>query len=195
MQSNQIHIDLETLDLRHTAQILSIGAVCGKESFYVEVDMAYYQVQPFTASTETIQWWEDRGGFQPSMPLVSPSNAVAQLSVWMGTVVDAEKDDWEVWANSPGFDLAILDNHFRYYGFKTPWKFYQERDVRTVKALSKQLNLGITQSKENHHNALSDALNQQEMVDRVYMTLARNYSLARDCLQGTCTGREYDGYK
>lgn len=171
MQLNQIHIDLETLDTRHTSRILSIGAACGTETFYEEVDQASYEQGElaFTTSNETVAWWDERGGFQPTKEPITPSQMTSKLALWIGEVTDTVAD-FEVWANSPSFDCAILMHHFKYYSIAPPWQFYRERDVRTIKALYQHLRLNI-QKYTNPHHALQDAINQQKMVDSVYMTL------------------------
>ncbi len=170
--SNQVHIDLETLDTAHTAKILSIGAVCAEETFYCEIDQALYpQGDVFTASQDTIEWWESQGGFKPSCESVSPAAAMACLSDWWGMVAAHNLDGCEVWANSPSFDCKIINHHLTTLAASPLWNFWQERDVRTVKAVAKAMKLPI-RTFNNPHNALKDALNQQAYVKSVYSTLA-----------------------
>lgn len=177
MQANQVHVDLETYDTAHTAKILSIGAVCGVDTFYCEVSQGEYPEMAFTESEATRKWWDDQGGFVPTVESDSPSQCIHSFCVWFLRVTDG-MDDVEVWANSPSFDCDILIHHFRYYGVNLPWKFYQEQDVRTIKRLARRLNLGI-EMKTNDHNALRDAQNQQRFVDRVTLKLAGMCDLAR----------------
>ena len=169
--SNQVHIDLETLDTAHTAKVLSIGAACGDETFYCEVDQALYpQDCGFSASESTIDWWEKQGGFKKTCEPVSPALAMSSFATWWERVTSVHQD-YEVWANSPSFDCKIITYHFEQFAYSLPWKYYMERDVRTVKALAKAMKLPIRTFK-NPHNALQDALNQQAYVDSVFSTLA-----------------------
>ena len=169
-QDNQIHLDLETLDTAHTAQILSIGACYGAKTFYVEVNTNEYNPVHFTFSQATTEWWQKKGGFKASVELRTPYEALVRLALWIEDIQSNVKEPLEIWANSPSFDCAILKYHFAYMNIECPWPFYMERDVRTVKALATQMHLNIRTFK-NPHNALEDALNQQKYVDSVYMTL------------------------
>jgi len=65
----------------------------------------------------------------------------------------------EVWANSPSFDLAMLADAFDYIELKAPWKYYEERDLRTAKRLIECKFPNVAWQK-NDHNALQDAKNQ-----------------------------------
>ena len=40
--------------------------------------------------------------------------------------------DYEIWGNSPRFDLGILQDAYRALNMKIPWDFRKERDVRTL---------------------------------------------------------------
>lgn len=186
-----IHIDLETLDTAHTAKLLSIGAVCGTDEFYREVDTVMYDpYRDFTQSASTMQWWADRGGFKPVCELVSPYAAVHDLALYINRVWDGT-GELEIWANSPSFDCAILKHHFVQFNVTCPWMFYHERDVRTIKNASQRLRLG-QRMPENPHNALQDAKNQQALVDGFFRTMERNVQLARNCLESVWPGLESD---
>jgi hypothetical protein len=178
-QDNQIHLDLETLDTAHTAQILSIGACYGAKTFYAEVDTKQYDPVKFTFSQATNDWWKKQGGFKPSVETQTPYEAVFMLATWIEDIQANVKDPLEIWANAPSFDCAILKYHFTYMNIECPWRFFMERDVRTVKALATQMHLNIRTFK-NPHNALQDAMNQQKYVDSVYMTLADQLHSKRD---------------
>lgn len=176
----QLHIDLETMGVRPSSQILSIGAVFGDDEFYVELDTSWYASRPadFTVDTSTQEWWMRRGGFTPTQDsLVSPMEACTTFARWV-TDVTAKVSDFTVWANSPSFDCNILNHHFRTYLINQPWKFYQERDVRTIKRLSEEMRLHV-RIPENPHNALQDAKNQRSVVSSVYQTLAADLERAR----------------
>lgn len=185
---SQLHIDLETLDTAHTAQMLSIGACIADKEFYVEVDTSFYDMfydtpgdttpsnPKFTKSSDTVAWWAEQGGFIPTTAPISPMAATAQLVRW---ITDNSVADMTVWANSPSFDCEILKYHMTAYGLQCPWPFYVERDVRTIKDLAKKIHLPINFPK-NPHNALQDARNQQKLVESVFRTLAQKVELASE---------------
>ena len=190
MSGKQIHIDLETLATSYNAQILSIGAVCGNAEFYIEVDTSLYD-DTFAVSESTREWWVSKGGFKPTLlDLFSPGNAINQLADFIAGVVKQERD-FEVWANSPSFDCAILRHHFDQHFLPCPWEFWQERDVRTIKNAAKRLRMNLRE-RSNPHHALQDAKNQQMLVDSFFKTMARDIGLARDCLEGVWPGLESD---
>lgn len=174
MQDNQVHIDLETVDTEPTAQLLSIGAVFRDDEFYCEIDRSQYDPLVFTEDADTIEWWVKQGGFIPTMEAVSPEQAIRRLVVWMHKVTDGV-EDFEVWANAPSFDCAMLTYHFKQFNITQPWEYYQEQDVRTIKRLATRLKLDCRMSKNPHH-ALTDAKNQRDFVDSVIMTLIAKMS-------------------
>lgn len=189
MSVAQIHVDLETLGVRHTSQILSIGAVHGANTFYREIDAYQYNPNEFTEDASTLEWWVKQGGFIPTQDLVSPMQAVSSFAQWV-LAIREQHNDIEVWANSPTFDCAILRHHFKIFSLSCPWEFWSERDVRTVKGVAKALNMNITAPK-NPHNALKDAKNQQAMVASFYETVADYITTIRELrLQGKLNEQE-----
>jgi len=185
----QIHIDLETLGIRATSQILSIGACCNDNHFYREIDLSHYD-DNFTTDESTAKWWHDRGGFQPTVESVSPHKALTALGHWITDQLERGQDEFEVWANSPSFDCAILRHHYSQYSLFCPWAFWQERDVRTIKNAARTLRIPLN-TKPNPHNALQDALNQQALVNRFYSAVAGYVDTARQSqLAGGSDGKE-----
>lgn len=174
---SQCHVDLETLDTAATARILSIGAVFKEETFYAEIDTSLYN-QEFTTSEATMRWWDRQGGFQPSTTPMPPYEAITKFQIWLSGLTISDPD-YEVWANSPSFDCAILRNHLKAFNLRCPWEFWQERDVRTIKNLAVSLNLGIRFPK-NPHNALQDAANQRILVESVQGALGQHIQLSRE---------------
>jgi len=176
----QIHIDLETMGVRPTSQILSIGAITsdGKE-LYVEVDTSLYNNE-FTTDDSTVLWWQKRGGFVPTTEnLMSPMTAIHRLVTWMQEVT-ADSDDFEVWAKSPAFDCVILQYHMRRFSLKCPWRHWQERDVRTVQAIGEELRIRMPRPRETAHHALQDAKDQMALVGTVQATLRAQAQQVRD---------------
>jgi hypothetical protein len=186
----QIHVDLETLGIRATSQILSIGAVLGDDTqFYREVDAYSYDPKDFTIDDSTLAWWESQGGFIPSIELTTPMQAISDFARWVSDIAESH-DAIEIWANSPSFDCAILHHHFKTFTINAPWQFWQERDVRTIKAAGRALNLRLKE-KKNPHNALKDAQNQKYLVDQFYATIGDYVDTVRDLrLQGKLDEQE-----
>ena len=177
---DQCHVDLETLDTRETSRILSIGAVFNDEKFYVEIDQSLYPTDsPFTESKSTKEWWASQGGFHPTLEtLTSPYEATMKFHRWLSNQTQ-QLSDWEIWANSPSFDCAMLRYHMQFFNTRPCWNFWQERDVRTAKAIAKAMKLPI-RSPQNPHHALQDAANQRVYVEQVYNILAQSVQTARE---------------
>lgn len=195
----QIQIDTETLGLGPRAKILSIGAVAVESTagldgvqleFYEEVDQTSYgENLDFVEDASNVAWWELRGGFKPHLDEQVPwVQAMYRLYDFFGRAFDAyrcdaEHDDYEVWANSPSFDLCKLDHHFNKALLPAPWSFWNERDFRTVQAQAKKLNLAIDRPDAPHH-ALEDAKIQMRYVQRVEATLAQMAQKANEVSYG-----------
>lgn len=180
----QIHIDAETLDTKRSAKLLSLGAVFEDQDFYVEVDHTLYG-DAFTTSEGTLDFWARQGGFKVTQRLLPPGEAIRQLHQWIVGIRDSlpGKAELQVWANSPRFDLNILEYHYdKLMPYQLPWDFWEEQDVRTITALSKFLKLPCQKAKPPHH-ALEDARNQRDFVWSVYSTLANSQQLANERMQ------------
>ena len=138
-----IMIDLETVDTKESAMILSIGAVPFNpdepamdaesfdmylsDSFLMSLDLSTQAGR--TVSNDTIMWWMNQDArAQAAM------DGTIQLYDALVALIDFIKDykGENILANSPSFDLRILEHAFKQYGLTTPWVFYNEQDVRTL---------------------------------------------------------------
>ncbi|EPA8167298.1 3'-5' exoribonuclease, partial [Yersinia enterocolitica] len=84
-----------------------------------------------------------------------------------------------VWAKSPSFDLAIIREAFVRYSISTAvvWKYWDERDVRTVEAIGKMLGiLPRTKAKPTHH-AMNDVHDQILAVSSVIARINSEFDL------------------
>lgn len=160
-----IMIDIETLGRRPNAPIISIGAclfdpATGKivKEFYRGIDIES-ACQFGVPDGGTIKWWLQQNaqareaaatGSTP-LPL-----ALKELSEFVS--------DWtniQVWANSPSFDLTILEYAYYKCGMSHPWAFWNTRDCRTIAELAGKRppkHQGVA------HNALEDAKHQAKWV-------------------------------
>lgn len=160
---NNIMLDLETLDLRPTAAILSIGAVFFDkrglgETFYHTITLDSCLTTGLSVSGDTFKWWMAQKGEARQALFVDPiplGKALAELNHW----VSAHADDAQVkvWGNGADFDNAILQHAYAKAGLLTPWHFWNNRCYRTTCEI-----LGAKQRKQEgvYHNALDDAKSQ-----------------------------------
>lgn len=176
MANTDVMIDLETLDVLPTATILTIGAVKfdpfgdeasdpKMEKFYVKVDVDSCDKIGATVSTSTLDWWSKQSAaaqadaFDPE-GRIDIHDAMTQLYkfCWGGK---------RVWSHGVGFDLIILENYFRKIEKAIPWSFWEMRDTRTL------FDIGINPNRASitAHNALADAVDQAQGVQKIYRTL------------------------
>ena len=78
-----------------------------------------------------------------------------------------------VWGNGPSFDCTILAHALRVCGHDTPWKFWMERDVRTIVEAANTLS-GAMLARVHEgmaHNAMDDAISQAGMVQMAHRSM------------------------
>jgi len=63
------------------------------------------------------------------------------------------------------FDIAILENIYRQYGWPVPWQYWQICDSRTLFAVHGDPRV---KGKVGLHNALEDCVSQAQAVQQVY---------------------------
>ena len=171
-----IVIDLETLGTSSNAAILSIGAVMvdrvrGKieGSFYAALDIDEVLRTGGVCDGSTIQWWMKQGDAAKSVfghQTAPVQHALVTLADWMLLDDDGvPPKDIKVWGNGDTFDNVILSNMFTRMGLKTPWHYWNNRDLRTAVDISgvdkKAIPFDGTQ-----HNALEDAKHQAKILLR-----------------------------
>ena len=176
MANTDVMIDLETLDVLPSATILTIGAVKfdpfgdelsdpKMEKLYIKVDVDSCDRIGATVSTATLDWWASQSAeaqsaaFDPT-DRISIEEAMTKLYkfCWGGQ---------RVWSHGVGFDLIILEWYFRRIEKAIPWSFWEMRDTRTL------FDIGINPNRASvtAHNALADAVDQAQGVQKIYRTL------------------------
>jgi len=171
---NHLMIDIETLGRRPGCIVLSIGAVVFNEetilcSLHIWLDVEAQKQNGQHMELETVMWWLNNGGYKQAEDVWGITRALDRIAS------EIYKYNVErVWANSPSFDLSILKWMFDSYEVDTPWEFWQERDVRTMKAYLHKSERPLFAGKK--HDARQDALHQIDLVRAVWW----KYGLKRD---------------
>lgn len=163
---NNIMLDLETMGQSSNAAIIALGAVqfdITKQT----IGQRFYRIIDLTSSVQsgggvidpsTIMWWMQqsdaaRGVFSKAgEPLPS---VLIDLSSWIKSV--SEEKDVKIWGNGADFDNVILASAYRYCGLNLPWRFWNNRCYRTVKAMHPDIKM---QRIGTYHNAIDDAESQ-----------------------------------
>ena len=165
-------IDLETLDTRPEAVVLTVGAIKFNpftredphSEMYYRLDADTQAMAGRTVDDRTVEWW----GKQPQevwQEALGDDNRtyvadfIRDLQKWL---VGVEV----VWAQGYGFDMTILENLLRMFGHNVPWNFWNIRDSRTLFQLMPQdprKAMNFTA-----HNALEDCRAQAQCVQTCY---------------------------
>lgn len=167
-----VMIDLETLGNKPGCVILSIGACYfdPKDSdpeaignkFYMTVRQEPQIDRGMHVDSETYQWWMKQNAEAWEAATRDPSDPK--------DVVDRFYDFWfdgggvYPWSHGASFDLPIIEWLFRAMKrSRSPWRFHNQRDTRTVLHMAK-CNTKSIKREGTHHNALDDAVHQARLM-------------------------------
>jgi len=167
---NETHmmIDLETLDTKASAVVLSAGvavftkdAVLDKRHLLLDVDKQLKSGR--TVSFSTLCWWMRqsyvaKGGVFNSG--CADMKELRWLIIMLNDVFEMHGCKY-VWSHGASFDIPILENIEEQVEISLPWAFWNVRDTRTffdTLPNSKTSRQGV------YHNALDDAVHQASCV-------------------------------
>ena len=174
-----VMIDLETIDTKISAGVLSIAAIqfdlrTGRTGKNLLIPIGYNNAVEShgTVSMETVEWWsrQDKEVRDAQMYPLKPLNmtrALAKLTNFINNL-SVPADMVQPWGNGSSFDISILEYHYQQEEFPIPWKFYNVRDVRTCCMLG-----GVRKNhikfEGNMHDPIDDCLHQIKMVHKAYL--------------------------
>ena len=170
-----IMLDLETLDTRPTAVVLSIGAIAFDplsetlgDPFYVELsDLPVQQLNGRTISASTVQWWMQQDVLAKrvfSDAGTNRRNTMAGLSDFQQYIAANGGKNAEIWGNGADFDNIILGSLYDSTNMTRPWSYSRNRCFRTMKSLFPHVKVpheGVA------HNALDDAITQAKWLQAI----------------------------
>ncbi|GCT40540.1 exonuclease [Escherichia coli] len=162
---DHLMIDLETMGKNPDAPIISIGAIffdpqtgdVGPE-FSKTIDL---ETAGGVIDRDTIKWWlkQSREAQSAIMTDEIPlDDALLQLREF----IDENSGEFfvQVWGNGANFDNTILRRSYERQGITCPWRYYNDRDVRTIVELGKAIDFDARTAipfEGERHNALDDA--------------------------------------
>ncbi|TIZ88755.1 exonuclease [Escherichia coli] len=176
---HHLMIDLETMGKNPDAPIASIGAVffdpqTGEQGpeFSKIIDMG---TCGGTVDISTIEWWLQRSGEARAAILadrIPLDDALLQLREF----IDENSGEFfvQVWGNGANFDNTILRRSYERQGIPCPWRYYNDRDVRTIVELGKAIDFDARTAipfEGERHNALDDARYQAKYVSVIWQKL------------------------
>ena len=172
-------IDLETMGKNPDAPIISIGAIffdpqtgdMGPE-FSKTIDL---ETAGGVIDRDTIKWWlkQSREAQSAIMTDEIPlDDALLQLREF----IDENSGEFfvQVWGNGANFDNTILRRSYERQGIPCPWRYYNDRDVRTIVELGKAIDFDARTAipfEGERHNALDDARYQAKYVSAIWQKL------------------------
>ncbi|HGT5773198.1 TPA: 3'-5' exoribonuclease, partial [Escherichia coli] len=172
-------LDLETMGKNPDAPIISIGAIffdpqtgdMGPE-FSKTIDL---ETAGGVIDRDTIKWWlkQSREAQSAIMTDEIPlDDALLQLREF----IDENSGEFfvQVWGNGANFDNVILRRSYERQGIPCPWRYYNDRDVRTIVELGKAIDFDARTAipfEGERHNALDDARYQAKYVSAIWQKL------------------------
>lgn len=151
-------LDIETLGTRPGCAFMSVGAVRVeglkvKASFERVIDLQTCLDAGLRIEAGTVMWWMMRPR-SARMAWAGPGVERWPLRLVLEQFAEFVEGS-QVWGCSPSFDCAILAAGYKALGMRVPWFFFEERDVRTARALFR-----IDKAAEGKaaHTALADAM-------------------------------------
>ncbi|HHN7925921.1 TPA: 3'-5' exoribonuclease [Escherichia coli] len=176
---DHLMIDLETMGKNPDAPIISIGAIffdpqtgdMGPE-FSKTIDL---ETAGGVIDRDTIKWWlkQSREAQSAIMTDEIPlDDALLQLREF----IDENSGEFfvQVWGNGANFDNTILRRSYERQGITCPWRYYNDRDVRTIVELGKAIDFDARTAipfEGERHNALDDARYQAKYVSVIWQKL------------------------
>ena len=188
MLYTHLMIDIEAFGKKADSPVVSIGAVffdpstgnTGSE-FYKVISLESAMASGGVPDASTIIFWlkaspEARSELvmDDAIPL---DDALLQLNEFIGENAVNGPDSVQVWGNGATYDNVLLEASYDRTGIPCPWKFWNNRDVRTVVELGKAV--GCEPRYEipfdgEPHKAISDALHQVKYVSAIWQRLTEH---------------------
>ncbi|HBC9603651.1 TPA: 3'-5' exoribonuclease [Escherichia coli] len=176
---HHLMIDLETMGKNPDAPIISIGAIffdpqtgeMGPEfSKTIDLDTAGGVID-----RDVIKWWLKQSREAQSAILTDEiplDDALLQLREF----IDENYCGFyvRVWGNGANFDNVILRRSYERQGIPCPWRYCNDRDVRTIVELGNSIGFDVRMTipfEGVPHNALDDARHQAKQVSAIWQKL------------------------
>ncbi|EOK6276976.1 3'-5' exoribonuclease [Escherichia coli] len=174
-----LSVDLETMGTNPDAPINSIG---GKFFDPATGEMGPEFSKTIDAKTgggtvdiSSIEWWLVQSSEARSAILVNQiplDDALLQFREFISE--HSDEKFVQVWGNGATFDNAILRRSYERQGIPCPWRYHNDRDVRTIVELGKTIGFDARTTipfEGVPHNALDDARHQAKQVSAIWQKL------------------------
>lgn len=167
---DRVMVDIETLGRDPGCAVIAIGAARFDtqqvgETFEASIDVTSCQEFGLEIDAETLEWWLSQGP-QAREQLDGGRDLDFVLEEFAEFLDGCD----EVWANSPKFDAAILEEAYKPTRHSVPWEYWQLRDFRTLRKLD------VTHGHEQEgieHSAVDDAVYQATIAATILGRIER----------------------
>lgn len=167
---HDIMLDLETLGTGPNAAVIAIGA-CFFDIQTRQIGATFYRTLKLEdvvrgggeMDASTVLWWlAQSDDARRAIYAEQEGNArtpIHALTEFTHFVTDNSTEPPRMWGNGSNFDNVILASMYQRHGMELPWKFWNDRCYRTVKAMHRDGQIFLERNDIKHH-ALSDAMHQ-----------------------------------
>lgn len=176
-------IDIETLSTRPDACVIAIGMVAFDDKEVLATDGFQIREKDWNGhiDPQTVKWWMGQGEAAQAFSFRNPDAIDVDNAMLRFKAFAQQHCQEEVWANSPNFDLTILQSWWTRRGGidhagslhgSWPLAFRNYRDTRTLWGLARKAGIDYSEAFANAgtaHNPIDDAARQARAV-----ILARN---------------------
>ncbi|HFT9234271.1 TPA: 3'-5' exoribonuclease [Escherichia coli] len=176
---SHLSVDIETMGTNPDAPINSIGGKffdpetgeMGPE-FSKTIDA---KTGGGTVDISSIEWWLVQSSEARSAILVNQiplDDALLQFREFISE--HSDEKFVQVWGNGATFDNVILRRSCERQGIPCPWRYHNDRDVRTIVELGKTIGFDARTAipfEGVPHNALDDARHQAKYVSAIWQKL------------------------
>lgn len=133
---------------------------------------------------DTIIWWMKQSSEARAAIAVDDAPGIDDALIALSEFVDVncgQPKYLKVWGNGASFDNVILRNAYELSQIELPWRWSNDRDVRTIVDLGRDI--GFDPKRDlpfagERHNALADAIHQANYVFAIYKRLMAPHALA-----------------
>ncbi|ENR0131596.1 3'-5' exoribonuclease [Escherichia coli] len=168
-------IDLETMGTNTNAPIVVIGAVFFDPQtgeigpvFYIVISLTDAMNTGAVPDGGTIEWWLKQSSEARAAILTDQVKLKDALSQFREFINEYSDEKFvQVWGNGATFDNAILRTSYERLDIPCPWRYHNDRDVRTIVELGKTIDFdarAVIPFEGVRHNALDDARHQAKYV-------------------------------
>ena len=168
-------IDLETMGTNTNAPIVVIGAVFFDPQtgeigpvFYIVISLTDAMNTGAVPDGGTIEWLLKQSSEARAAILTDQVKLKDALSQFRKFINEYSDEKFvQVWGNGATFDNAILRTSYERLDIPCPWRYHNDRDVRTIVELGKTIDFDartVIPFEGVRHNALDDARHQAKYV-------------------------------